>query len=52
MISWLAARCDGADYRHLFEFAFSKDRLFYGPYQIQAQINQNPDISRQLSLWN
>ena len=52
MISWLAARCDGADYGHLFEFAFSKDRLFYGPYQIQARINQNPDISRQISLWN
>jgi uncharacterized protein len=52
MISWLAARCDGADYGHLFEFAFSKDKLFYGPYQIQARINQNPDISRQLSLWN
>jgi uncharacterized membrane protein (UPF0182 family) len=37
MISWLAARRDGSDYGHLFEFAFSKDRLFYGPYQIQAQ---------------
>jgi len=52
MISWLAARCDGTDYGHLFEFAFSKDRLFYGPYQIQARINQNPDISQQYSLWN
>ena len=47
MISWMAARCDGADYGHLFEFAFSKDRLFYGPYQIQARINQNPEISQQ-----
>jgi uncharacterized protein len=52
MISWLAARCDGSDYGHLFEYSFSKDRLFYGPYQIQARINQNPEISRQLSLWN
>ncbi|HEX3409319.1 MAG TPA: UPF0182 family protein, partial [Candidatus Binataceae bacterium] len=52
MIAWLAARCDGADYGHLFEFAFSKDRLFYGPYQIQARINQNPEISQQYSLWN
>jgi uncharacterized membrane protein (UPF0182 family) len=52
MIAWLAARCDGADYGHLFEFQFSKDRLFYGPYQIQARINQNPDISQQYSLWN
>jgi uncharacterized protein len=52
MISWLAARCDGADYGHLFEFEFSKDKLFYGPYQIQARINQNPEISQQYSLWN
>jgi uncharacterized membrane protein (UPF0182 family) len=52
MISWLAARCDGSDYGHLFEYEFSKDKLFYGPYQIQARINQSPDISRQLSLWN
>ena len=52
MISWLAARCDGADYGHLFEYSFSKDKLFYGPYQIQARINQDPEISRQLSLWN
>ncbi|HEY6419804.1 MAG TPA: UPF0182 family protein, partial [Candidatus Binataceae bacterium] len=52
MISWLAARCDGSDYGHLFEYSFSKDRLFYGPYQIQARINQSPEISRQLSLWN
>lgn len=52
MIAWLAARCDGGDYGHLFEYSFSKDSLFYGPYQIQARINQNPEISRQLSLWN
>jgi uncharacterized membrane protein (UPF0182 family) len=52
MISWLAARCDGGDYGHLFEFEFSKDKLFYGPYQIQARINQNPEISQQYSLWN
>jgi uncharacterized protein len=52
MIAWMAARCDSNDYGHLFEFAFSKDKLFYGPYQIQARINQNPEISQQLSLWN
>jgi uncharacterized membrane protein (UPF0182 family) len=52
MISWLAARCDGSSYGHLIEYAFSKDMLIYGPYQIQARINQNPEISRQMSLWN
>src|SRR5207245_1591530 len=34
------------------EYAFSKDKLIYGPYQIQARINQSPEISRQISLWN
>ena len=52
MISWMAARCDGADYGHLFEYSFPKSKLFYGPYQIQARINQNPEISKELSLWN
>jgi uncharacterized membrane protein (UPF0182 family) len=52
MIAWMAARCDGADYGHMFEFEFSKDRLFYGPFQIQARLNQNPEISQQYSLWN
>ncbi len=52
MISWMAARCDGEHYGHLLEYAFSKEKLVYGPYQIQARINQSPDISRQLSLWN
>src|ERR1035437_2658657 len=52
MIAWVAARCEGADYGHLFDHAFSKDKLIYGPYQIQARINQNPEISPQLSLWN
>ena len=52
MISWMAARCDGEHYGHLLEYAFSKEKLVYGPYQIQARINQSPEISRQLSLWN
>jgi uncharacterized protein len=52
MISWLAARCDGNQYGRLIEYAFSKEKLIYGPYQIQARINQNPEISRQMSLWN
>jgi len=52
MIAWMAARCDGDHYGHLIEYAFSKEKLVYGPYQIQARINQSPDISRQLSLWN
>jgi uncharacterized membrane protein (UPF0182 family) len=52
MIAWLAARCDGANYGNVIEFAFSKEKLIYGPAQIEARIDQDTTISQQLSLWN
>lgn len=52
MIAWLAARCDPPDYGKLVVYQFPKDKLVYGPYQIEARIQQNTDISQQISLWN
>jgi uncharacterized protein len=52
MIAWLAARCDGDHYGTLIEFAFPKEKLIYGPAQIEARIDQDTTISQQLSLWN
>jgi uncharacterized membrane protein (UPF0182 family) len=52
MIAWLAARCDPPDYGKLLVYEFPKDKLVYGPFQIEARINQNTEISPQLSLWN
>jgi uncharacterized membrane protein (UPF0182 family) len=52
MIAWLAARCDQPDYGKLIVYEFPKDKLVYGPFQIEARINQNTEISQQLSLWN
>ena len=52
MIAWLAARCDGPDYGTLIEYAFPKEKLIYGPAQIEARIDQDTTISQQLSLWN
>lgn len=52
MIAWLAARCDGQNYGKLIEYAFSKEKLIYGPAQIEARIDQDTTISQQLSLWN
>ena len=52
MIAWLAARCDGEHYGKLIEFAFSKEKLIYGPAQIEARIDQDTTISQQLTLWN
>ena len=52
MIAWLAARCDPPDYGKLIVYEFPKEKLVYGPFQIEALINQNTDISQQISLWN
>jgi uncharacterized protein len=52
MIAWLAAHCDPPNYGKLIVYEFPKDKLIYGPFQVEALINQNTDISQQLSLWN
>ena len=51
MIAWIAARSDGEHYGQLLVFKFPKQTLLYGPEQIKARINQDPDIVRQLTLW-
>ncbi|MBW1987347.1 MAG: UPF0182 family protein [Deltaproteobacteria bacterium] len=51
MVSWLAARCDPPNYGQMLIYTFPKDKLIYGPMQIEARINQNPEISRLMTLW-
>ena len=52
MISWMAARCDFPEYGKTLFYQLPKDKLIYGPNQIQAMINQNTTISQQLTLWD
>ena len=52
MIAWLAARSDGENYGKLLLYEFPKQELVYGPSQIEARIDQNPEISQQLTLWS
>ncbi|MCU0534847.1 MAG: UPF0182 family protein [Hydrococcus sp. Prado102] len=52
LIAWLAARSDGNNYGKLLLYIFPKQRLVYGPEQIEARINQDPVISQQITLWN
>jgi hypothetical protein len=52
MVAWIAARCDGENYGKLLVYEFSKQRLIYGPEQVEARVNQDPLISEQISLWN
>jgi uncharacterized membrane protein (UPF0182 family) len=52
MIGWIAARSDGAHYGTAVVFDFPKSRLVDGPQQIEARIDQNAQLSGQLTLWN
>jgi uncharacterized membrane protein (UPF0182 family) len=52
MIGWIAARSDGAHYGTAEVYDFPKTRLVDGPQQIEARIDQNAQLSGQLTLWN
>jgi uncharacterized membrane protein (UPF0182 family) len=52
LAAWLTARCDEPNYGKVRAYTFSRDRLIYGPKQIDARINQDSFISQQLTLWN
>jgi uncharacterized membrane protein (UPF0182 family) len=51
MIAWMAARCDPPNYGKVLVFTFPKQKLIYGPQQIESRIDQDTGISQQLTLW-
>ena len=52
LAAWMVARSDGENYGKLSVFQFPKQKVIFGPSQIVARINQDQDISPQLTLWN
>lgn len=52
LIGWIAGRSDGSEYGKALVFDFPKTRLVDGPLQVEARIDQNAQLSGQLSLWN
>jgi hypothetical protein len=52
LIGWIAARSDGENYGKAIVYDFPKTKLVDGPLQIEARIDQNAQISGQLTLWN
>ena len=52
LIGWIAGRSDGEHYGEAVVYDFPKTRLIDGPLQIEARIDQNAQLSGQLSLWN
>ncbi|HVB37504.1 MAG TPA: UPF0182 family protein [Vicinamibacterales bacterium] len=52
LIGWIAGRSDGDAYGTAVVYNFPKTRLVDGPLQVEARINQNAELSGQLTLWN
>jgi uncharacterized membrane protein (UPF0182 family) len=52
LAAWMAARMDGANYGKLVAYRFPKQSLVYGPKQIVNRINQETNISQQITLWD
>jgi uncharacterized protein len=52
LIGWIAGRSDGAHYGTSVVYNFPKTKLVDGPLQIEARIDQNAELSGQLTLWN
>lgn len=52
LAAWMVARSDGEHRGELIVYRFPKDRLIFGPQQIMNRIQQDAEISRQVSLWD
>jgi uncharacterized protein len=52
LIGWIAGRSDGAHYGTLVAYEFPKTKLVDGPLQVEARVDQNAQLSGQLTLWN
>lgn len=50
--AWMVARNDGLKYGKLVVYRFPKDKLVFGPKQVIGRINQDAEVSRQISLWD
>ncbi|HUA14358.1 MAG TPA: UPF0182 family protein [Verrucomicrobiae bacterium] len=52
LIGWIAGRSDGTHYGTSVVYDFPKTKLVDGPLQVEARIDQNAQLSGQLTLWN
>ncbi len=52
MTALMVARNDGNHYGELVVYRFPKSKTVYGLMQIEAQINQNTEISGDFTLWS
>ena len=52
LIGWIAGLCDGDNYGRLLAYKFPKEKRVLGPQQVETKIDQDPELSEKLTLWN
>jgi uncharacterized membrane protein (UPF0182 family) len=52
LVSWMAARSDGAHYGEYVSYQLPKDKVILGPQQIANLINEKPEVSRDFTLFH
>ena len=52
LAAWIVARNDGENYGKLAVYRFPRQSLVFGPNQIVNRINQDTEVSRQITLWD
>jgi len=52
MIGWVFARCDAPNYGELVVYKLPKEKMIYGPMLIERRINQDTEVSREITLWD
>ena len=52
MVSWLAVRSDGSNYGQYIDYVLPKDKVIFGPQQVANRINQDPNVSRDFTLFH
>lgn len=52
MVSWIAVGCEGDNYGKIISYKFPKDYTVYGPLQVENMIDNDPEISKEMTLWD
>ncbi len=52
LIGWIAGMCDGENYGRFLAYQFPKEKRMIGPQQVESKIDQDPDLSATLTLWD
>ncbi|MDP4118839.1 MAG: UPF0182 family protein [Bacillota bacterium] len=52
LVGWLGARTDNGNYGKFISYSFPTGKHIYGTLQVENKIDNEPDISKEITLWS